>query len=198
MRATSRRIASRRSFSTEQSHSPASRSDLALEQRRLVHDHGERIVDLVGETDRDLAQGRELVLAADLAQVLRIADRAVFDALVVIEDRAGDRDGNVLPGASDEGRLERLDPGLTAVLGTPHRAPDPARLVDRRIEEADEFAEHLLGLVAEGVVGAVVEVDDAPLAIGGDDDVGRAIRESLELILRETRLRETHRSAPLR
>ena len=52
--------------------------DLVLQKLDLVQDHGQRIVDLVGEADGHLAQGGQLVLAQDLAQVLGEADRAVL------------------------------------------------------------------------------------------------------------------------
>jgi len=57
---------------------PSQTEDVLLEEIELVHDHGERIVDLVREPDRHLAQRRQLVLAQDLAQVLGEADRAVL------------------------------------------------------------------------------------------------------------------------
>ena len=56
-------------------------ADVALEQLRLVQDHRERVVDLVREADRHLAERRELVLVQDLAQVLGEADRAVLARL---------------------------------------------------------------------------------------------------------------------
>ena len=62
--------------------------DLALQQLCLIEDHRQGIVDLVGESDRHLAQGRKLVLAQDLAQILRESDRPILLAGVVIEHRS--------------------------------------------------------------------------------------------------------------
>ena len=80
MRAISRRIASSALDLDRALALAGERADVALEQLGLVQDHRERVVDLVREADRDLAERRELVLVQDLAQVLREADRAVLDA----------------------------------------------------------------------------------------------------------------------
>src|SRR5207253_9795794 len=58
--------------------------------RSVVDDHLERVVDLVGEPDRHLAECGELIVATDLAQVLREADGAELRSVGVADDRARD------------------------------------------------------------------------------------------------------------
>ena len=67
--------------------------------------------------------------------------------------------------------------------GAAHRRHHALGLVEVGIELADEGAEHLVGLVAEDLRGAVVVVDDRALAVGGDHDVGGARDQLLEPLL---------------
>jgi hypothetical protein len=159
--------------------------DLALEQVHLVEDHGERVVDLVGEADGHLAQRRELVLAQDAAQVLGEADRAVLLAPLVGEQCPRDGDGDALARLGAEGGLKRLhDPGAS-VTGTAHRGHDPLGLVDVGVDLGHELAEDLPRPVAQDAGGTVVVVHHHALAVGGHNDVCRARDQLLEPFLRE-------------
>ena len=180
MRPTSRRIASRRSHSIEVVALARERDHLALEQLDLVDDHRERIVDLVREPDRDLAERRELILAQDLAQILGEADRAVLLAALVVEQRPGDRDGDALARLREELGLEGLDDARAAVSRRAHRAHHALGLVEIGVELRDVDAEDLRRRVAEDARRAVVVVDDLAVAIGRHDDVGGARDQALE------------------
>ncbi len=159
--------------------------DVALEQLGLIQDHGERIVDLVGDADRHLAERRELVLAQDLAQVLGEADGAVGLAALVAHDRARDRDRDLLAALREEARLQRLHAAAARAHGLHHALG----FVEARIQLGDEAAEDLGVGVAEALLGAVVVVDDGALAIGRDDDVGRPLDELQQTFLRESQAR---------
>ena len=76
IRATAAWIESKRSLSTMKSSSRADACDVLLEQVQVVDDDLERVVDLVRQADRDLAERGQPVVPADLAQVLGEADRA--------------------------------------------------------------------------------------------------------------------------
>src|SRR5206468_223027 len=135
--------------------------------------HLERVVALVREADRHLAQGRELVVTADLAQVLGEADRAELVAFGVADDRAGDQDRDADAVLRHEGRL--------AVLALPHRRHHLAGLGEVGIEARHVLAEDLVRRVAEGLPRAVVVEGDGTLAIDGDHDVRGALEQLLEV-----------------
>ena len=61
------------------------------------------------QADGDLAERDELVVATDLPQVLREADRPRLDAALVVDDAPGDRDRDLLAAFRGEDRLEVLD-----------------------------------------------------------------------------------------
>ena len=165
---------------------PREARHFALQQIHLVEDHRQGVVDLMGEAHGHLAQGRELILAQDLTQVLGEADRAVLLALLVAQDRSGDGDGDALAGLGEEGGLEGLDDVGPAVTGLAHGLHHALRLGEVRVETGGVLAEDFLGAVAQAPRRAVVVIVDVAIAVGGDDDVSRARDELLESVLAET------------
>jgi hypothetical protein len=103
--------------------------------------------------------------------------------------------GDVLRRLRAERGLERLDDAATAVSVAAHRLHHALGLGETRVERDDVVAEDLVDLVAENPRRAVVVVDHAPGAVGGDDDVGRSRDQPFERLLRD--LRAAHRSTHL-
>src|SRR6185369_574812 len=64
--------------------------DVASEEVEIVDEDLEWVVDLVREPDGDLGERHRAVVPADLAEVLREADRADGPAAVAADDGAGD------------------------------------------------------------------------------------------------------------
>ena len=60
------------------------------------------------ESDGDFTERRELVLVQDVAEILRVADGAVFFAVFVVEQGAGNRDRDLLTTLREEGRLDAI------------------------------------------------------------------------------------------
>src|SRR5881397_577206 len=160
--------------------------DVPLEQVQVVDDDLEGVVDLVREADRDLAEERQLVVAADLTQVLGEADRAGLRSLVVADDAARDRNGDAGAVLGDEDGLVVLGLSRRFAVAEPHGAHDLAGLREVGVEPGHVLPEHLLRRVAERAPCSVVVEDDGPRAVHGDDDVGRAREQLLEIGRRET------------
>ena len=83
------------------------RLEALREQFDIVGDRFERIVDLVGEADRDFAGGGELLRVAQPPNVAGEADRADFMALGVVDERAGDHDRDEFAGLVAEDSVSK-------------------------------------------------------------------------------------------
>jgi hypothetical protein len=147
--------------------------DVRFEEVQVVDDHLEGVVDLVRDADRHLAEGGELVLAADLAQVLGEADRAELAAGRIADDRARDHHRDALPALGHEDRL--------AVLARAHRGHHLAGLRDVGIEARHVLAQDLLWRVAERLACTVVVEADGAVDVDGDHDVRGALEQLLEI-----------------
>ena len=143
-----------------------------LEELHGVGDHLEWIVDLVREADRELAEGRQTVALADLEEVLGEPDRPDLLAVLVVGDRARDRDRNGDRVLGEEDGLAVLDRAARPALVAPHGAHHFPGMLPALVEQGHRLPEHLFRSVAEGLAGAVVVKDDQPLPVDGNDDVG--------------------------
>ena len=159
--------------------------DVAFEQLGLVQDHGQRIVDLVAEPDRHLAQRRQLLPFQDLADVLGESDRAVLCAGVVVEDGAGDGDGNLRAVVGDVRGLDARGHAHAAELGAPHARHHALGLFEGQVELLHRCAHDLGGAVAEQLGGPVVVEGDGSTLLGGDHHVGRSSDQLLQAFLAE-------------
>src|SRR5208337_2904323 len=156
------------------------------EQFDIVGDRFERIVDLVGEADRDFAGGCELLRMAQAPNVAGEADRTDFKAIGVVDERAGDHDRDEFAGLVAELGLEAGD--SARVGGLAQRLHHPARFVDRRIDAGAVLADDLLRAVAEAGTRAFVVIVHGAVFIDGNYDVRRALDETLEIFLIERQL----------
>src|SRR6202050_4498062 len=166
--------------------------DRAREELEVIGDRFERVVDFMGEADRDFACGGELLALAHAADIGGGTNRADLLALVVIDDRPGGHDRDRLAVFILENSFEVGDtPGLARLA---HRRHYAARLFDRRIDSENLLADHLLPAVMQVGACAVVVINDGAVGIDRDDHIGRALDEPLNIFLIE----ENHCARALR
>ena len=156
--------------------------DAARQQVEIVGDGFQRIVDLVREADRDFAGRRELLAMAHQADVAGEADRAGRGAVLLVDDRARDRDRDQLAVLAAEHGLEVRDaPRILA--GGAHRLHHAARFLQRRVNGGDLLADDFFGGVVQVFARSVVVEDDRAATVDRDDDVGGAFDQTLEIIM---------------
>src|SRR5512140_311870 len=170
--------------------------ELALEQLGVPHHGGERLVQLVrrgarqGDDDRvalGLLQAvlgvRQLALELHpLAQVGEDAHRRDL-ALALVEDGRRHVDRDALAALPDDLVAGDAQPAVAALF----RAAQPHHQLARhagRVELPDvQVPERLLRGVAAELLRALVEEDDLPLQVRGDDGVDGRVDEALEELL---------------
>ena len=120
----------------------------------------------MGQADGHFAQGGELILVKNLAQVPGITDGPVLDAVFVVEQGSRNRDWDFLSRRRQEAGLITLDNTRGELIGIAHRLGDAPGFIDAWIECADELTQNFLRIVSQSLGSAVVIVNHAALAIG--------------------------------
>src|SRR5262249_44001909 len=156
--------------------------DASREQVEVVGDGFERVVDFVREADCDLARGRELLAMAHHADIARETDATRGPAVLLVDDRPGDRDRYQFVILAAQHGLEVRDaPGVLARLA--HRLHHAARLLERRIDGGDFLPDDLLRGITQILSRAVIVENYGAIAVNRDDDIGRSLYEALKIIL---------------
>src|SRR6185295_11407793 len=169
---------------------------LALEQLRVPHHRGERLVQLVccgaGQRDDDRVPFGLLqagLRVGQLALQLQLVAEVGVDAhggrlpFALVEDGGGHVHRDALARLVDQllaGDGEPAAPALVVAAQPGHHLAGDAG----RVELADvERGQRLLGGVAEDGRRALVEEDDLPGEVGGDDRVHRGVDQPLQELL---------------
>src|SRR6185312_9133613 len=134
------------------------------------------------DADSDLGQSHELIAAANLANILGEPNGTGFTALVVVDNRRGDRHWNFLAFFSLEDRLEVAHAAFAFAVGGAHGGHYPPSFIYTGIDFQDIFSQDFFVRKAEILPRTVIVEGDRPLLVDCDDNIRATLDELLKVM----------------
>ena len=163
----------------------------APDQVAVAHDDGQEVVEVVGDPAGQAADGLHLLRlpqlgleALPLGDVLQDRQRPDRRAGGVPEEREREAALHPAPVAGQD--LGLVLPDAVLHPEAPHQRP--CRVPSAPLELGDRPAQHLVGAVAEELLGPRAPVRDSALHVGGHDSRGRVLRDGAEEVAGAARL----------